>query len=745
MAKLFDMRTPVIYQDAKPAVFSVERNLQKWILLPLIAYKVLVPYPKPRSLNFFQETVLKLFQSGGRKTAEEIAGKLLLNEQLVKYIIEELKAKDLLDVQGMVTPQGLEAIRDQYSAHEMKIGYVFYDVLSGSYWDTFIFDEEINYIEASPGDRQRNIAYGDVGDPKRERALVIHSSVEQEPEPPDSIRILEICLRHERRMRNMMRADDTGNVDKIRLPKHIEKVKYLGEAKAVYAATMIFIPRIAGGDPAQWQVCHPFRGGVSVRLRQTLDRAKDEPVNFQLKEEMNRLLEQAFEVTDTEREMRRSEIEKKANEYLAGILGEGIFRHRVLHEHLVKLYDVSLALSGLSGSLGKNYDAVQSKISSFIDAVYQLMGNILYAIKQDFGDYFSLDCLVSDPNRNAEILGVIAQKIGFRDHGDGTSFSSMLNVKKGAVAHADEGLEVRSLLAANLLIANEIQEHPFWRLAKRVPQFILFLQDLKRKRDAVTHSVDDHFLYKTVEIMFPRIMYLISILFDGIRFDYDRNNRPEITFADDAEDEFALDMDKKLYHWSESFLDHELGIVIREYPSVRKALIDVQYIHKTGNGNFLTGCSRVLEELLKVWGRNRLDSKAAGLIGTEMERNLAYLRENLMRHGIEFDPGKLPEAFVKVNPFKIRKTFAKFDKGVLSTKLYVILFSECYNQSPMLAEIGQRAPDFIRICAEISDLRKHGSAPLPDEQLKEQWAAKLLKLTKEILPVFEKYSLQGTA
>lgn len=744
---LFDERTPVIYQDPAPTEFVNARKFQKWILLPLIAHKVLVPYPKDRVMNVFQETVLKLFRSG-HKTPEYIADRLLLHLELAEHIIEELLLKGFLSDAYTVTQYGEEALREQVEPHEMKAGYVFYDVLSGTYWDTFLFDEQLQTVEAPHSDRlnvYRSFAHGNVGNPKWEKALVLRSGLDKEPEPPGSIDILKICYRHDRRMRQLRRGGNGRDIQDVQLPPNTEKVKYLGDSRPLYAATMMFIPMVAGGDASYWHVCHPFMGGLSQNLRQSLEHLKEAPEHRTLKDEIRALTELAYGVTDTERELSRSESEKQAAAYLTGILGEGIRSRHTLYRQLVELHNLSAALSGMSGSLGKHYDTVQSKMSAYIDASYRLMAEVLYALKQQDQGYFRTDYLQGDAHRNSEILGTVANRIGFKDAGDGAVYPRMLNVKKGAVEYADESMDVKSLLAANLLTAGEVTDHPFWRLAKRVPQFIVFLDDLKNKRNAISHSVDETFLYKTVEIMFPRLLYLISILFDGLHFQYDRDNRPQITFGEDETDGFSTEIDQKLYLLSESAADDALGPVGRDYATVRKALIDLYYIRKTRAGNFLVGCSRVLEEALSVWGRNTLDSDAAASIGPDMERNLRSLKERLAPYGLEFDPDKLPRSFRTVKPGKVKATFRNFEKGVLSTKVYALLYSSLRNGSPVLEDIGRQAANFVTVCAVVSDKRKHGGGAMPPAQEADALLRSVTELTKSLLPIFQSHSITSSS
>lgn len=125
----FDSRTPIIYQNPCVKGVKISNDKKLWLLLPMIAYKVLVPYPKDKELNIFQETILKLFLSGN-KSDEYIAEKLLLDKKLVNFIKEQLIESNLLTKEGLVTNKGKKLLDDTEGEYDLKIGYVFYDLVN---------------------------------------------------------------------------------------------------------------------------------------------------------------------------------------------------------------------------------------------------------------------------------------------------------------------------------------------------------------------------------------------------------------------------------------------------------------------------------------------------------------------------------------------------------------------------------------------------------------------------------------
>ena len=61
MGQLFNSNTQVVHYEPSAGKY-VKTN--KWLLWPVIAYRVMIPYPTPKDLNLFQETILRLFELG---------------------------------------------------------------------------------------------------------------------------------------------------------------------------------------------------------------------------------------------------------------------------------------------------------------------------------------------------------------------------------------------------------------------------------------------------------------------------------------------------------------------------------------------------------------------------------------------------------------------------------------------------------------------------------------------------------
>lgn len=206
MEKSFNNRTRVIYQNPKHPK-NYKKVKRRWILVPMCEYKVSVPYPKPNALNLFQMTILRLLISGSKDDAY-IAEKLCLHEELVAFVIDELKKYQLVDDRRRVTDKGIELVRTGTDSYEIKTGYVYYNYVTQTFMDAFVPDDKHNEIET--GSRRDGSIEFDLGtvakrDWNNGVVLNVDTSATVEPTPYD---VIAICKKHNRRTRNLGFIDE---------------------------------------------------------------------------------------------------------------------------------------------------------------------------------------------------------------------------------------------------------------------------------------------------------------------------------------------------------------------------------------------------------------------------------------------------------------------------------------------------------------------------------------------------------
>jgi hypothetical protein len=111
---------------------------------------------------------------------------------------------------------------------------------------------------------------------------------------------------------------------------------------------------------------------------------------------------------------------------------------------------------------------------------------------------------------------------------------------------------------------------------------------------------------------------------------------------------------------------------------------------------------------------------------------------------VAFAPERLPRSFTATKPQKIRATFRRFEKGVLGTKLYALLYSALRSRPALLEDVGRAPIDFVAVCAAVADRRKHGSGPAPNPKEAEELARLVSDAAKAMLPIFRTHGITST-
>lgn len=126
------------YCYLRPAYASSSKNRQD-LFWPVYAWKVLYPDERRRpGLNLFQETMLGLIRAGVRD-ADELAGLMALDAELVRFIIAvQLQPNGWLDAGLKVTNKG-ERLLDgaEQVRSSLQSGYAFQDAVSGEWIPRF--------------------------------------------------------------------------------------------------------------------------------------------------------------------------------------------------------------------------------------------------------------------------------------------------------------------------------------------------------------------------------------------------------------------------------------------------------------------------------------------------------------------------------------------------------------------------------------------------------------------------------
>lgn len=702
MARLFHERTEVIFQNPSyPKGYYHEKPLEKWLLLPMCAYKVSVPYPRGKALNFFQETILKLL-AGGNKSNEDIAEKLLLHIELIELIIDELTNRDLIDSRHSLTPKGHAMLNDDDDSYDLKIGYVFYNYITKTFMDTFISDEELysTGIRSRKGNRVQFYIDEAVANPVYKEAVIVHADNEETKIQPTAYDIIGILRKHKKR-KQMLIPDDVSEVVTLadqektkasELPRNLEKVSFLGECRWVYVATNLTLPVDDVVNKSQVQMCYPFGIGFASNILAAVMSLSERENNADVKDVIIGLRKEAYGMTDKQLENTKKE-QSEVNIAVRKILSDNIENYPHLYRMLLNVESNYVWIQSLlQKNTGSNYEFVQKKMNDYVVDNYDLVAGILIEVMQRYINFDS-GMLIKFPSENSTILSGIAKQVGFTD--EENVFERFFTIKKGAIIGANSSGKVDALVAYNLIVAHRTNDHPFYKLAKYVPRFITYLNKLVELRNEGKHGNVIEYNFNTIAAYSIKNMYIASLLLEGLSFNQEHNFN--------FENERLLNPDRiKVSKNAEIEVERIYTANAKKYSAVLSKLVSLQEEILLKADEYPGRVSEVLEAIFKRICATRLNMYALASIKDykNPDANNAYLKK-MQEYGFEVD--SIPYYSLS----KLSRTFRNYHNGTLGTLFYAWFFSEETYEDSMLPIAAAKLPLLVKVIEATTIGRGH--------------------------------------
>ena len=718
MERLFNNRTSIIYQNpTHPKNYKVVKR--RWILVPMCEYKVSVPYPKVNDLNLFQMTVLRLLITGSKDDAY-IAGKLCLNEELIAFVIEELKRYQLIDNRRRVTEKGLELVRTGAESYEIKTGYVYYNYVTKTFMDAFIPDDKHNEVETSRRYEGRiKFDLGTVADREWKTGIILNvdTSATVEPTPYD---VIAICKKHNRRTRNIGFIDEeTDDIKSMAetekeknrgkdmdLPWEIQSVKILGTQKDVYVATYLFMAADDVINRSMLQVCYPFGEGSSANLVECVDKLSHKKENTELKYEILGLKDDVFGMSDAELDAVRkghSDAETK----IKRILSDKIDNYPAVRDALLNVESSFLLVKELvNANKGSNRDIIKKNLDDYIVNNYNLLASILIYTAKEY-NYFTDVQLTNHVEQNVVLLKELARKQGFVV-ADGRDTDKFFSVKSRAVKEAANASQqqLNALFVYNLIVADHFPKHPFYKLARHVPELVPYLSRLRDLRNNSAHPNEMPQEFELISSYRKKNMFISFLLLNDLQFN------------DDQEEQEGSSGNKEKYVKAMREAEQRCeSIYKKEYfqrcGNIANQLRDLQFEILLERENYPNRVSKVFEAIFKEILSRRLVPD-----GIKVVKDLSKqeLREELLKEMQELGFNVSDTPFYYKD--RVLATFRDYTKGTLITLFYVWYYSESIRTDGMLKELSVSCPKLIELIDEVHNNRGHtGKMDFKDKKL----------------------------
>ena len=718
----FNRSTPVYFLGPN---IQPDRWLGKrcWLLLPVIAHRVMLAESREGGLNLFQRVVLDLCRVGVRSVAE-IASRSGLGVPLTEMVVEELKSMTVIDAALVPTILG-ERELDQAADDDRPTipGQVFMDPRTGTVLPRVALGElpgasEWKWLSSQHG----QFRAGSAGRPEYGRAQCVFTGRVAAPRPRPH-RALEALRLHRQAWFSFV--DRNRVVDRSREPMRAARIVVTkAPPTAAYILTFAYVPQDALVEHG-WAVADPFGLGRSDGAVRTVRREASRPD-----------LERALE------ELQASAAERGAGEAHAAQLNRRAEAERAVRARL-----------GVPEFVPSNWKRV---LACTFNAEFEdraraqhagdFEGNVASTVGLAFEELFAtlLDAWSApektglkddDVEGNARKLTDLAARIGFAIP-EGQERLRFLRIRDGKLwwALKRERRGLVPLLALNLMEAERDGGHPLRTLARDWPEALQFLQQLHEARNPESHGEGKS--SATVAIGACDGLYrALEILGNVLGFARAGVGRIDATGG-------AVDtVQRRIRIEAIAAVEKRYGEQLEQYPALRDRLRRMEYrlawlrdaekdaaawaIVQPSSIELLREAAPAVElavsELLK--SGERLSRRR------EWATDLASLVQSL---GFPIDPGGALDAIMSAKREAVLGA-AEQCVGALGALAQALLRSAALDPDHPLRAIALRRPRWLESIAWIARTRGHADRPLESVEDCEQVADRVHEIVKDAL------------
>lgn len=734
--------TPVIDYGPNPAPFRYERRTRQWVAWPFWAFKVNVELPSRRQFNLLERFVLKA-SFGGARTTGRIAGTLELDEELVEFIVDDLKARQFLDEELTVTERGEQALgEDEERQPEIVSGHVFTDAISGRLWPRFVqgklehCDAEI--IQGGGAEVQT----GTVGNPYTAHCFVVWPQkmpdVSSTPtDAPGSFAVGDAIrggLKAQRDFERFALDDETrraaGHFDRGLDAKNARLVD--GQPRPYFVTTYVHMPEDLQRSSA-WQVCDPFGLGLSGRLRKTIGESIEDG-DWLLKE---RVVEEAiggtYEVDDTE----LADLMMARYEEAAAGVDERYEGCWIPDEVRLKLYQMEHAFVDAREALdssGESIAEADRQVRAFLRGAQAGLEELfakLLSRHLDSGEQSVslLSKLSRSSSANEHLLTEVADELGFVVDDSSREVLSVQHSRAQGVIECGNR-ELLTSFAVLVLQAGSRIDHELRFLAGQFPDVATFLAELRAARGAANHA-SQHRTDPGRRLSVQELEgYREDVLHIFHALSPKAPDREEISSLTQPGNEWDAELMCRLRAGAAREVRDRVGDSLNDKPVLNGRLVEavqcareIEGLVAQLEGDEASALSRRLQDLAFA-ANSACEAVAGELVGClpacEMPERFSDNRKQnrLVLVGItksfnfRFDAGhENAETLLMVNPHRLRRAVEQGEGSLNSLTWAALIRAYCADGqvTDILGEIASEHPRFLDDMAWVSTARGHGN------------------------------------
>jgi len=635
---------------------------------PVNAYRVTLPKPDDDDrINIFERVILKIIDACDIRETEELAREVCIPSELVKCILLRMKDKGLIDENNEICKQ------------------------SRHIWTK---EKEPVYITA--------LAFRELATGKILPFLHLldnENPLEKEEKEEKNFRVIRWEPGHKNRkpeIMDIMRALRTmekrsGAFRKYRRFPAVDQILIEGEPELYYLDCPIAIQKNDG----DFRIADPFIDGFSMIFESSFSYLREQDDNLD-NWYMNWNKELINQEPNKPAETEKEPFETNAN--------WGYYRNLIYN--------------------------MRRRENAEFRSIEQIHASLEWALFYSCIQYQYRDAVteleLTEQAEHPKLLKDAAKKIGLRleapDKTGGSRHIDLLPVLEGRLEDFLDGdADLATVMSIALLIAAKDPSHPLRRIARRQPDLIIQLLDIKRKRDEQGHGrsaaqiydnelPEEHFMRKIITALLP-----------------------EIRFSDTPA--AAVDMEFKAdnMHNARTNIQMEFGFKNCNLlgPDLQEKLVYAERLFLLSNNenkkddvdakDFIFSLYAVIQAIFRKILADTLPpdiDDSDFIITAQKKANETGFREL---------PGSLT-----IKSLKIRQTLQGKDQTLGACAIAFLLVSD----EDTLKIISQNQPLFFSVIADISDARGHGNVPVPmkKDEFKEfrKEAYKIIKILLEV-------------
>ena len=510
MVMSFGRETPILSYGPRAHANPGGRNDREWVCWPAWAFQVVAPEFRERPFNVLQKAVLGVLRAS-RLTATELGGRLGVHPELAAFVVGELQEQGRVDAEWAVTRRGADLLeRESEESANLVPGWVFRDPWSGNLWPFVASSlEHARTVPSEKGAGWPLLDLGTTGSPWRQRAWMQLPPVGSGAEPPDAREIVRAALRHKRLER---RGQQIG----IHVDEDIDGVNAVGldlkrlsviepEPAPIFLVSFLYVPPDEDDRDDDWHACDFFGRGSDPALRRIVNQAAEEDGKQGLARRLDRLIR-----LTRHGDLDASRCAARRRRRAAGRLLERTLtidvRHRAVAEPLMEMLDGWLELRDLGdGAAGQRHR------NGVLLSCRKTLERLFREVAGSWPLTGVADRLCNDRRVNEELLRRAARDVGLA-----TPPEALYGVRKGqvrAVADYDDSWRLRPFVAATLLRAQDVEDHPLRSAAGKAPDLLARIEVVTSRGGEAVHSAqDDRFDIDTVNTTVRNTLEITGLL-----------------------------------------------------------------------------------------------------------------------------------------------------------------------------------------------------------------------------------------